>query len=129
MKLIQLASKTRPAFLQAVEDHGSFFMVRLKGDLDTRALEGNHDKMTAVIEEHGLYTRSVLCDFGEVTDSDTATVAALIERFAEFRKAASGRKLIFFNIRGELKEIFEITHLAEIFTICENEQQALEALK
>jgi anti-anti-sigma factor len=127
LKLIHLDSKKRPVFLEAIEDHGHFFLMRLKGDIETRAIEIWHDKMTEIIEDVKLHTRPVLCDFGKVMDVDTATVAALVRHFSEFRKKG-GKKLILFNIQGELKSIFEITHMHEIFAVCASEKEAIAAL-
>lgn len=127
MKPVKLDSKNQPVFLEAIEDHDHFFLMRLKGDIETRAIEVWHDKMSEIIESVRLYTRPVLCDFGKVMDVDTATVAALVRHFSEFRKKG-GKKLILFGIQGELKSIFEITHMHEIFAVCASEKEAIDAL-
>lgn len=127
MQLVKLNSKNQPEFLEAIEDHGHFFLMRLKGNIETREIEIWHDAMTKIIEDVKLHTRPVLCDFGKVKDVDTATVAALVKHFSEFRRKG-GEKLILFNIQGELKSIFEITHMNEIFAVCASEKEAVSAL-
>ena len=125
MKLIKLNPESTPAYLERIEEHANFFLICLRGKLSTDALERDRHKMTEVIETVGLRKKSNLCDFGEVTHSDTATVAALVKRLSEFRKQkGSGRKMIFFNVHNELRSLFEITRLSELFMICESREQA-----
>ena len=126
-KTITLEPEFKPAYLESIEDHDNFFLVRVKGQLGTHALEQGGDKMTAVINRVNLYSKSILCDFSGVTDSDTAMLAALIKRLADFRKTGSN-KMVFFNIRGELRELFEIAHLAKLFLICQTREEAEAAL-
>ena len=47
---------------------------------------GNREKMTAIIESMDLYTKNVIVDFKKVTDTDSATVAALMGRFMDMEK-------------------------------------------
>ncbi len=127
MKLLKIEPKLKPPFLEAIEDHESFFIIRLQGDIETSALGQWHGKMSEIIDQTKIYARPIICDFGKVKDCDTATVAALIKRFSEFRKEGTG-KLVFFNIQGELQSIFEITRLDQLFTVRKTQEEAVAAL-
>lgn len=127
MKLVSIDDAVRPPFLLAVEDHGSFFVLRLGGEIRTREIELYYDKMTAVIEGCGLHSKSILCDFGRVTGADTATIAALVKRLADFRRQGKG-KLVFFNIPDTVCSLFQIARLANLFTLCKSQQEAEAAL-
>ncbi len=127
MKILKIKTKPKPEFLEAIEDHDAFFIVRLKGDIETHAIETWYGKTTEIFDEIALYSRPILCDFGKVMDVDTATVAALIKRFAEFRQRG-GKKLVLFGVQGELKGIFEIARLHELFVICATQEEAVMAL-
>lgn len=118
IRIYELAKEQAPSSLESVEDHGPYFVVRLAGDVSMAALARGRSKMTAVIEELGLYTKSVLCDFGKTQYADTATLAALVERFATFRTQSEGKlKLIFFNIPEHLKNLLAIAKLSEVLLI------------
>lgn len=127
MKPLKIREKVKPDFLQIIEEHDRFFIIRLKGEISTPALEANREKMTALLDEHKLYRKNILCDFKSVTDSDTATLAVLINRFSELKKL-SGNKLVLFNIHEELKELVGIAHLEELFLIRPSEAEAVTAL-
>lgn len=128
MKNLEINEKDRPPFLEAIEDHPGFFVIRLRGDVNTHALEHNLEKMHRVFEETKIFRKPVLCDFGKVAHSDSATLGAIVYRFSEFRKRG-GEKLVLFNVHGELKGLLEISHLTEFFTICESQEAAETALQ
>ncbi len=128
METLKFDEKLKPHYLRAVEDHGDFFIIRLQGDVNTHALEHGGKKMAALIEKNNVYSKPTLCDFEFVTDSDTATLAVLIKGFLEFRKHG-GQKLVFFNIPGELRSLFEIAHLAEFFRVCESQDEAIAVVR
>jgi len=120
-------SKT-PAYLDSIEDCGRYFIVRLKGSIDTSALERDREKMTAIIRQVNLYSKSIICDFAKVTQSDTATLAALLRRLSDFR-GAGGSKLVFCSLPSQLKEFIIITKFSEIFSIAADEKAAAANLQ
>lgn len=127
MKPIEIGEKARPAMLKSLEDHGQFFIIRVQGAIDTNALEENRDKMDAVLDGYEIYKKQLAVDFSEVSRADTATLAVLISRLA-VRKKHGGKKLVFFGVHHTLRNLFEIAHLEEIFTIRETEKEAVAAL-
>ena len=127
MKKLEIKEKDRPPFLEAIEDHPGFFIIRIGGDVDTQALEHNMEKMHRVFEDNKIFRKPVLCDFGNVAHSDSATLGAIVYRFSEFRKRG-GEKLVLFNVHGELRSLLEISHLTEFFTICDTQEEAEAAL-
>ncbi len=115
-----------PAFLEKIEDHGSYFTLRFKGDFGIAAIEKNRPIMDKVIKKHQLFSKHALCDLEKVTQVDTATVAGAITRLAEMNK--NKKKLIFFNVPQSLKNIIDISKVGNLFSIYETEQAALSAI-
>ncbi len=128
MSKLSIRKDQKPAFLRDVEDHGDYFVLRLEGPIGTHALEQNRGKMTRVIEEFKLFKKHMLCDFGSVQDCDTATMAALVNRLAELRKLGN-KRLILFNVKDRLNNLFEIAHLEKVFSIHASETEAAASLK
>ena len=104
-----------PPYLVSIEDNDSYYLVRFKGPMGRNALEANRSKMTAVIEKFDLYGKNILCDFEDVTEADTATVAALVSRLHEARPRR--HKIVFFNVPERLKIFMDVTHVTPYFQI------------
>ncbi len=116
-----------PTYLASVDEHENYFIVHLKGSMDRQSLEANRSKMSDAIRKLDLYSKNLLCDFGEVTKVDTTTVAALVSRFSDFK---SGKhKMIFFNLSDELKSYMDIVKVLPYFSIRENLEDALKVLQ
>jgi len=118
---------TTPGFLEKIETHDSYFILRFKGELDMASIAKNRPKMDKVIKQFDLFSKHVLCDFGHATYGDTATVAAMITRLAELNKRQN--KLVFFNVPTSLESIIEISKVGQLFAICKTEQEALDTLQ
>ena len=116
-----------PSYLNAVEEHEDYFLVRLKGAMGKDSLERNRPKMTAMIKKFDLYSKNVLCDFKQVTEADTATVASLVSRLADFKLRKN--TLIFFNVPERLKVFMDVTKVAPYFRIYGTLEEALEGVK
>lgn len=118
---------TPPVYLDTIEDKGKVFLVRLKGDLDMNVLGVNREKMTAVIETMHLYTKNVLFDFKKVTNTDSATVAALLGRLLDIEKEK--KHIAFFNIPDHFRNLIDILKVEHNFIIYDNESLALNAFQ
>ena len=68
----------------------------------------------------------VLIDFSQVGYIDSSGLATLIEMLQRLKK--SGGKLVFCNMSQKVKNVFEITKLDKLFSICESRDEALKSL-
>jgi len=118
---------TPPVYLDTIEDKGEVFLVRLKGDLDMNVLGGDREKMTAVIEVMNLYTKNILIDFKKVTNTDSATVAALMGRLLDIEKFK--KRIALFNIPEHFRQLIEVLKVEHNFLIYDNESTALSAFQ
>jgi len=118
---------TPPVYLDTIEDKGEVFLVRLKGDLDMNVLGGDREKMTAVIEAMHLYTKNILIDFKKVTNTDSATVAALLGRLLDIEKEK--KRIALFNIPEHFRQLIEILKVEHNFLIYDSESTALNAFR
>lgn len=113
--------------MDTIEDRGKVFLVRLKGDIDMDVLGNNSARMTAVIEAMHLYTKNILFDFEKVTHTDSATVAALLERRFDIEKEK--KHIALFNIPEHFRQLIEILKVENNFLIYDNESLALNAFQ
>ena len=126
-KVFDPSDPATPGFLEKIETHDSYFILRFKGDLDMASIQVNRPKMDKVIKQFDLFSKHALCDLGKVTHGDTATIASIITRLAGFKK--SQKKLVFFNVPESIKSIIEISKVEQLFAICKTEQEALETIR
>lgn len=126
-KIYTYHSAEDPEYLDSIEDHGHFFLVRLKGSLDTPALEKNREKMTTAIQKINLFEKHNIADLSQVEVADTAAVAAIFKRFVDF-KGNENKKMIFFNVSESLRNIFDLAKLSDVFTICETKEEAIQKI-
>ena len=118
---------TPPSYLDTIEDKGDLFLVRLKGDLDMNVLGIDREKMTAVINAMHLYTKNILIDFKKVTNTDSATVAALLGRLLDIEKEK--KRIALFNIPDHFRQLIEILKVDHNFLIYDSESLALNAFQ
>ena len=116
-----------PVYLDTIIDKGEVFLVRLQGALDMNVLANNRDRMTAVINTMDLYTKHILIDFKRVTNTDSATVAALLGRMLDIEKYH--KRLGLFNIPNQLRQLIEILKVEHNFLIFDDESTALSELR
>jgi anti-anti-sigma factor len=69
----------------------------------------------------------MLLDLSDVSFMDTSGLATLIETHLKTEK--QGGSLALFGLQPRILEVFEITRVIDLFTVCETREQALEALK
>jgi len=116
-----------PVYLDTIEDKGGVFLVRLKGAVDMNVLAGNREKMTVVIESMNLYTKNILVDFKKVTNTDSATVAALLGRLLDIKKEK--KRIALYNIPEKFRKLIEVLKVEHNFLIYDNESTALSELQ
>jgi ABC-type transporter Mla MlaB component len=116
-----------PSYLEAVEDHGSYFVVIFKADMSKRALEKDRGQMSSVIEKYDLYSKHILCDFSRVRAVDTATVAALVSRVADAK--ARNNLIVFYGVTKHLQIFMDVTRVAPYFKICTTQEEALRLIR
>ena len=107
-----------PVYLDTIQDKGGVYLVRLKGDLDMNVLGANREKMTAIIDSMNLYTKNILIDFKKVTNTDSATVAALLGRLLDIEKEK--KRIALFNIPKHFRQLIEILKVEHHFIIYDN---------
>jgi anti-sigma B factor antagonist len=102
---------------------GEVAVVRLIGPsiLDDRELRLVNDGLRSLYEEHG--HDKVLLNLGSVTRLTSALLAKLLKFHLRLRQA--GGRLTLCEVRPEVWEVFEITHLTRIFDVYPTEWQAL----
>ena len=115
-----------PSYLSAIEEHEDYFLVQFKGGMGKESLELNRAKMTAVIKELDLYSKNILCDFSKVVEADTATVAALVSRLADFKLRKN--TMVFFNVPERLRIFMDITKVLPYFRVCGTLEEALKTI-
>jgi len=118
---------TPPVYLDTIENKGGVFLVRLKGALDMSVIAADREKMTAVIESMNLYTKNILVDFKKVTQTDSATVAALLGRLLDIEKEK--KRIALYNIPEKFRKLIEVLKVEHNFLIYDNESTALSDLQ
>lgn len=108
-----------------VEDVGGVTVAKFvdKKILDENNIQIVGNQLFGLVDEDGR-TRIVL-DFSNVEYLSSAALGKLITM--EKKVKAAGGKLRLCNIRPEIYEVFAITRLNKLFSICENQEKALES--
>ena len=108
--------------LKEVRRLGEATVVVLQGDVDLHHSPDLHARLVEIAAQR---PRRLLLDLTEVPYMDSSGVGTLVEVFR--RVTAYKGKLVLFGLSSRVRSVFEITKLDRFFTICESENQAIEA--
>ena len=109
-----------------VEEFGDVIVVSFmdKRILDETNIQIIGNQLSSLVDEEG--HRKIVLDFTSVEYLSSAALGKLITLDKKV-KAAKG-KLRLCGIRPEIYEVFAITRLNKVFSICDNREEALEGL-
>ena len=99
-------------------------VVGLGGEIDLYHSPSLKEKLTEVAKKK---PSCVILDFAGVTYIDSSGLATLIDLYQ--RMKAYGGKLCLAGLSVQVKSVFEVARLHQVFSIYESEQQAVEQLK
>lgn len=97
-------------------------IVVLIGDVDLHHSPALHSALVDVTAER---PKKLMLDLREVPYMDSSGVGTMVEVFR--RVTAYKGKMILFGLNSRVRSVFEITKLDRFFTLCETEEQALQA--
>lgn len=99
-------------------------ILRIKGDVD---LYSSPQVRKLVLTLLNKKDANLLVDLKDVTYLDSSGVATLVEGLQMTHK--NGGKLMLFNLRQAIRDVFELSRLDKVFEIYDNEKDALEVIK
>lgn len=98
-------------------------LVTLSGELNITSAP----ELRVVLMKHVKGAEPVLAlDMSGLEFMDTSGLATLIE--AHLKVEEHGGRLALFGLQSQIAEVFEITRVTALFTICNSQQEALDAL-
>jgi anti-anti-sigma regulatory factor len=115
-----------PPFLATLEETDDLIIVRFRGAIDRNILPEGRKVREALTSRPGFRMKNILYDFKLATAIDSATVAQLIEVFAELKKIHHRMGII--NLKSEFRSELEILRVARYLTEYPSEKEALKAL-
>jgi len=111
------------SYENAPEAEGAL-IVHLAGSLDVHGANMLWETASQLIDEE---TRFVVMDFTKVTILTSAGIGILIRLFTRLKGYEGG--LAVFGCSSKVREIFTIVMVDRILKVCDNEDQAWEAIK
>ncbi len=108
----------------AVGSQSDIMLIKIRGFLDTVVAYHLQEKVGALIKD-GIF--KYIINFEELEYISSAGIGFLSRMALELRKHHG--KLIFINVPEQVRHLFEITRLIEMFTIGEDVQEAVNALE
>jgi anti-sigma B factor antagonist len=112
--------------LVELECHGDICVLRLHGRFATGQDSAYLRGRTEEIKQSG--ASKVLADFSQVDYIDSTGMGFLIGIYTSVVKMPSGR-FVLCNLNRRVREVLELTRLANVMTIYANEETALRALQ
>ncbi len=106
----------------SVKNIGGLVVLQMRGDIDGSADDALN---TAYQEAIGSGPSRVLLNFSDVSYINSTGIALIVGLIAEAR--GSGRSLSACGLTDHYKEIFEITRIAELVDIFDDEESAAAA--
>jgi anti-anti-sigma factor len=116
----------QPLSIMAIEEREKILIVRFQGPIDVTTL-AEVEQFRKNREDQGKFQhKHLLLDFENVTSTDSATVAVLVEAIATLRKEQ--HKLGLINIDDKLHFMFELFKVSELVFFFPNEAEAIKEL-
>lgn len=97
-------------------------IIEIQGDVDLYSSPQMRKTILNLIKKK---KPMLLVNLGGVTYMDSSGVATLVESLQLINEYEG--KLCIFNLRGAVREVFELSRLDKVFNIYEDESQALTA--
>ena len=116
---------TLPLSISAVEDYPTIRIVRLRGPIDQSTVS-ELERFRKWVEHHrGFKQKHILLDFKNVTHTDTAAVAEIIQTVSELKTAHF--RLGAIHLNDGLRGMFQVLKVEKWIEVFDNESEALEA--
>ena len=96
-------------------------IVEIEGDVDLYSSPQVRKKILDIINKK---TPALLINLEGVTYMDSSGVATLVEGLQRMKEYNG--KLCIYNLQGAVRDVFELSRLDKVFTIFENESEALK---
>lgn len=108
--------------IAAARKQGDALLIAVRGEID---LHNSPELRTELLD---LLARTspkrLVLDLGLVPYMDSSAIAVLVESLQKLRK--TGGRVFLLNLQPRVKGLLEIARLLSIFTIAQNEQEALK---
>ncbi len=126
MKRILLKSCSRPSSIWKTEERESVRIIRLQGPMGMETVSELERFWKKIKGQKTFRRKNILLDFGKVTHTDSATVAALINATFIFKE--EHQKLGMINLGDKLLSLFEIFQVNNLVYFFSTEADALKQL-
>lgn len=97
--------------------------VNIDGDVDLYSSPRVRQTIIDLIQKK---KPALLVNLGGVTYMDSSGVATLVEGLQKIKKY--GGKLCLYNLQGAVRDVFELSRLDKVFSIFDNEIEAIKAI-
>ena len=112
-----------PFSISSVEDYPTMRIVRLRGPIDQSTVS-ELERFRKWVEHHrGFKHKHILLDFKDVTRTDTAAVAQIIQTVSELKSAHF--RLGAIRLSGEVRSMFQVLKVEKWIEVFNNESEAL----
>jgi len=96
-------------------------ILAIKGDIDLYSSPQVRATLLKAIEKK---SPAIIVNLKSVSYMDSSGIATLVESLQRLNEY--GGKLIITNVKGAVKDVFELSRLDKVFTMVENETEALK---
>ena len=115
-----------PPCVEKVDDYPHLRIVKLKGYLDISTIQDVQSFLQETKKKEGRINKSVLLDFKNVSEVDSAGVAGFVEMLSKLKHR--NFKLGLMNVPENLRHMLQILKLENIFAIFESEKKAFNEI-
>ena len=116
-----------PTFI--VKEEGTLIIVRISGDINQHTLPESRAMIDKMVEEHRINERdhlSIIVDYENVSDVDSAAIANILDRLDENKK--QHHRVAFINVPDEFVQLLEIYKLEDTIMVFDNEAEVIAKL-
>lgn len=99
-------------------------IVRIEGRLDAAAVSASGDELKSLAKES---KRWMLLNVEGIEFVDSSGLGLLVSLTKEIRQ--NDGEIVITNLSPQVKMLFDLTRMTQVFTIHENEQDALDAIQ
>lgn len=113
-------------FISSIKEREGLRIIRLKGDIDMATIPEAFKFMKKMQSHPDFRYKSILVDFKNVTNLDTAAIAVLIAAISELKK--THHKLGVINLKERFRDEIQIHKVDKLFAEYPTESDAVKDL-
>jgi len=113
--------------IKSIDSYKGVTVVRLTGRITAETLQDARGEFR--LKTKGKEIKNILFDLGDVTETDTSGIAALIDLFRVMKTRQRGDRIGLINVPKKIKNLFLVSKAKEFFKEYTSEEKALKALE